>query len=409
MAVTYPHNVENLGAELRELRGCEAFWEWNRKVSSPGPTYFRDYINATYDNGVISEDTAETASKTSIENSVLPNAAAAHSSRKSDFENYFLGTFMAGLLVASDTDRAAGPIQYVYDSNLLATGEVQISDRLGIFALLREDMIVAAQTVLRNVVTPGAFTAGGANIGTLVLGFGPTFVDHALSGTLVFSVTDDTVGAVQLSLQNVLLDSDPLVDGTTVVQADNALMVGKQYEDGPTGMAIRLDLTAPVITGDAPGPAIFSVLSISTPSELDTNKGKIYIEVERFSGTGGNPDFKMRWYKDANFIPSNLIQTVSITGVVGSQVLNISGLGTSITVTFNRANAAARLPVVGNLDSDIVFDLLSPRIGDKWTIAIVNNYAGNYSTKIARRWRASLNTAAIPTIADAGAASVPMT
>jgi hypothetical protein len=398
-----------MGAELRVLRGPEAFWEWNRRVSSPGPTYFRDYINATYDNGIIADDTAETASKTSIENSILPNAAAAHASRKTDFENFFLGTFMAGLLVASDEDRSAGPIQYQYDSVLLATGEVQISQRLGIYALLRQDMIDNAESILENTVTPGAFTPGPANIGTLVLGFGPTFEDHTLSGTLVFRVIDDTVGAVQLSLQNVLDDNDPLVDGTTIIQADNSLTVGKQYQDGPNGVSIRLDLGAPVIAGDAPGPVIFSLLTINTPSELDTNKGIIYIQVERFDGLGGDPDFKMRWYKDANFIPANLIQTRSITGLVGTVVLNIQGLGTSITVTFSMTNAALRLPVVTDTDDDITFSLLSPRVGDRWSIGVVNNYAGNYATKIARRWRASLNSAAVPTIADAGAASVPMT
>jgi hypothetical protein len=207
----------------------------------------------------------------------------------------------------------------------------------------------------------------------------------------------------------VLIDSDPLVDGTTVIQADNPIRVGNDFEDGPIGVSIRLMLDTPVITGDAPGPVIFTVPIISTPSELDTNKGIIYIQVERFDGLGGNPDFKMRWYRDANFIPLNLIQTVNITGLAGVQLLNISGLATSVSVNFDRGNAALRLPLVGNTDNDIVFDIRSPRLGDRWSMVIVNNYAGNYATKIARRWRASLNSAGIPTIADAGAASVAMT
>lgn len=411
MPVVYPGTMEDLGAELRTLRGPEAFWEWNRRVSSPGPTYFRDYINQTYDNTVITEDTAETSSKTSLDQNVLPGAAQIHASRKTDFESFFLQTYLGGLLVASDEDKAAGPIQYLYDSVLLASGEVAILDRQGIWAALRDDMIANAQTILRNVVTPGALTPKPNNVGTLVIGTGPSFEDHCLSGSLVFTVVSDTVGAVQLSVQNVLLDTDPLVDGTTIINADNPLTVGRSYQDGPCGFSIRLDLGPVSILNDSPGPAIFSALTISTPSEVDTNKGNIYIEVERFSGTGSNPDFKMRWYKDANFLPSNLIQTRNISGLVGTEILNIAGLpgGTSITVTFDKANAAARLPVVGNTDSDIVFTIGSPRIGDKWTIAVANDYAGNFATKIARRWRASLPSAAVPTISDALAASVAMT
>ena len=216
------------------------------------------------------------------------------------------------------------------------------------------------------------------------------------------------MGTVSFSVQNIL--NAALVDGKTTIDADNALTIGQPFEDGPTGVNTTLSLGAIVVTGDD-GNMFTTTPVVSTPSEVDSDKGKHYIEVERKSGTGGNPDFTISWFKNANLAAENLVASLDVVGVTGTVGIVLNANSSSITDTFNKANAAIKLPVVGNKDSDIIFNIGSPRIGDTLTKTIANDFAGNFQTKLATRYQFSLPKAAATfnTISDALAASVPMT
>lgn len=384
------------------MRGLEATWEWFTKVSGAS-TYFKDFINAAYDNTVQAEDEQETSTKANMVSVIAPQLAAAHAAKLSEFQSDFFFDYLAGLLVAPSGD-AGQAITYEYDATLLATGQVSISRRGGILGLLRTDMVANAQTIRQNVVTLGALAAASVNVGTLAEA-SITSKDHTLAGTLHFVCVDDTVSAVKLEVS--LLLTTPLIDGTTLIDADNLLTVAKSFEDGPTGLGITLSLGSVVETGDGGG--IFSATTVTNPAEADSTKGKHHFEVERMSGTGGNPDFRVRWYSDAGL--TNLVATKDVTGVAGSIALTIPGTSSTIATTFDKTNAAAALPVVGDKDSDIVFDIKIPRLGDKWTKTVTNDESGNFATKIARRFRASLNSVANPgqTISDALASSTAIT
>lgn len=390
-----------LGIELATLRGIEAAWEWMNKVAG-SPTYFRDFINARYDNTIQNEDTAETLSKSSLESSVEPSLVSVHSARKSDFETYFFA-YLDAAAGTPDADIQAGAIGYTYDAVLAASSEFRISDRSGRFGFIRERMVAEAKNIIRNLVTLGSFTAGSANVGVLAdsLAAGD---DQLLTGTLNFIVTGDTVGAIDLSVTLTL--GTPLIDGSTTFSAENTLRVGKFFEDGQLGLQIQLDLGAVVETGDDGN--VFSATTVTNPAEGDSAKGRHFIEVERLAVGGGGPHFRVRWFRAGSLLATDKVTEVDVTGEAGSAVVTLIGSSSTISTTMDKAAAAIKLPVATNKDSDIVFDLKSPRIGDNWSKAVTNGEEGKFASKIARRYRAALlsgpaKSSTNPTAALAGA------
>ncbi len=210
------------------------------------------------------------------------------------------------------------------------------------------------------------------------------------------------MGATTLSVQ-LQLDQE-LIDGTTEVDADNDLTVGQNFEDGPTGLNLKLDLGSIVEAGD--DGAMFSATTITNPQSGDTDNGKIYIRVTR---QATSPIWLIEYFSDGSLTTLQGTDTSDTT--VGTDTITITGsAGTIFSTTFDRAAAAVQLPATGNTDSDITFDIVNPREGDRWTIPVTNDEAGNFATKLARNYRASLNSvAAGNTIVDADAASVSMT
>ena len=387
MAITYTgatSTIAQLGAELKGMRLLEAAYDWLTRVD--GSTYVRDLLNVAYVNSVADEDQAESDSKASLKDNISPDVLSKHAQRVSDFETYWLATYLAALTDAKQSDIDAGAITYLYNEALEETGEISVQDRTGMLGVLWKDVSAQRKKFIRNALTIGTLTANpaGTNVGVLVATT-KTGDDNTLGGTVNVACTDETVGAVKCSVGLTL--TLPLRDAslTAIREAEKELTVGKTFRDPITGMVLLLDLDTPVITGDAG--SIFSVLSVANPSGNDSDFGRYYIEVERMSGTGGDPDFRVRWYRLSNFtVAANLVATEDVTGVAGSVVLVISGNGSVITVTFSKTNAAAALPVVDDKDSDIIFDLKSPREGDSWTISIANDEAGKFATKFARRW-----------------------
>lgn len=404
MAINYVTLADQLGAELQTLRGVEAAWEFQTKVSGAS-TFFKDKINAAYVNTVQLDDDTETESKAALKVGVASPLASAHGTRLSDFETYFFAA-LDDILSTTPEDQV-GAIAYTYDSNLSADGEIKIENRTGRWAALREAMIADSESIRKNIVAAGAFSGDGGNLGVLT---SSAFAgeDHLLGGEVVFEVTDDTVGAIFLSVTNNL--TDPLINGDKTRVGDNSIKVGKSYEDGITALTIKLDLGAVVKTGD--GGTIFSTAPVITnPSENDSAKGQHFIEVERLAVGGGGPHFKMRWFREGTLTSVNLVTEIDITGEAGVEVVALQGSGSSISVTFDKAAAVIELPVLGNKDSDIIFDIKSPRIGDKYRLPVTNDESGLFATKIARRWAASLNSVADPgqTFDDTKAASIAQT
>jgi hypothetical protein len=404
MAVDYTALADQLGAELQTLRGVEAAWEWQTKVSGAS-TFFRDKINAAYDNTKQLDDDTETASKAALAIGVATPLASAHGTRLSDFENFFFAAL--DQILSTTPEDQIGAIAYTYDSNLLADGEVKIENRTGRWAALRAQMVADVESIRQNIVAAGAFTGDSGNLGVLT---SSAFQgeDHLLQGEIVFQVTDDTVGAVFLSVVNNLAST--LINGDLTRVADNAIKVGKSFEDGITGLTIKLDLGPVAKTGDD-GTIFSTVPVITNPSENDSAKGQHFIEVERLAVGGGGPHFKVRWFRSGTMAAADLVTEIDVTGETGTEVIALQGSGSSISVTFDKDAAVIKLPAVPNKDSDIVFDIKSPRIGDKYRLPVTNDESGNFATKIARRWPASLNSVANPgqTFDDTKAASIAQT
>ena len=396
MAVDYVNSFAQLGAELKNLRKLEAIWE--HSAFSDGATFSRRLLSAAYDDTDNIEDDALVVGKAGHKDSIGPASAANHESQKAIFESAFFPVLDAEIS-PSDDELAGGAISYNYDEALEASGQIKILERIGRFGVLRRRMISGSEDILKNTITPGAFTADGQNTGTLAqTGFSAE--DHTLTGELVFTVTDDTIDNLTLSVINVL--TKRLVDDTRQVEAERSIRVGQSFEEGQTGLTFTLSFNTPVEAGD--DGLMINTPVFTTPTESDTDRGKIYLKVTRQAGD----TWLIEWFNLGSRVASSLVQSTSTTTLIGTFAADMLGPGgMRVQFNFDRAAADTHLPVVGNTDSDISLDLVAPREGDRWTQVVTNDEAGNFASKLARRYRASLNSvAAGNTISDALAASV---
>jgi hypothetical protein len=425
MSYDHAKTGDTLGAELQCLRGMEATWEWFAKLSGAN-TYFKDKLNTVYANTVQAEDDTELASKMSLQDTSpgtgLPGAKGlavqakqAHDQRISDWEQYFFA-FMDYLLTTSAEDQAAGGIAYDYDSQLLQVGQVKILKRRGRFAALRTQMTADSKSVQKNTVSVSGFAGDSGNVGSLVAS-GLAGSDHSLAGQSVWVVTDDTVGAVKLS--QVLNLTTPLISsrrggsGASSEKqfvADNPVTVGQSSEDGETGLSGLLSLDSISITGD--GFSLFSSVVVSNPSEADSDKGNHYISVKHIAVGGAGPNWRISWYRSNNRSDTvDLVTTADITGESSTVAFTLNGSSSTITGTFSKANAFSNLPNLNDADTDIDFNIRSPRIGDTFRATVANDEAGNFASKLGRRYPVSLPSAASASTeyGQTKAASVAMT
>ena len=424
MAFDHTKMADTLGAELQALRGMEATWEWFSKLSGAN-TYFKDKINTVYDNTVQAEDDTELASKANLADTSpgtgLPGtsglaslAKAAHDNRVAAFEAYFFA-YMDVVLNTGQPDRDAGSITYGYDPQLLANGQASILTRQGRWAALSKQMTADSKVLKRNAVVVGTFAGDSGNIGS-ALSSSSTGSDHTFAGQVVLTCTDDTVGSVKmaavLNVTVALLSKRRGGNGASSesqIVGDNALQLGQPWQDGETGLAITMTLNTLSTTGD--GFTIFSAVAIATPTEADSAKGKHHIKVTHILVGGAGPNWQIDWFNSADRDPvADLVASVQITGEAGSVAFTMNGSGSTITGTFSKANAFANLPNLNDNDNDIVFDIRQPRIGDIFRYTVTNDEAGNFATKIGRRYPVSLpSDAAAVTYTDTKASSVAMT
>lgn len=304
-----------------------------------------------------------------------------------------------------DEDRAAGAIEYEYSDT---DGVIAIVKRRGIFGRLYHDMNLAAnaQYVTANAISFGTFTAEEGNRGATLTVTGMTGASRALTGTLVFECVDESVRAPKFSMKNRLsMPVPPDLWDAPEILGDNLLRCERQIVDGQLGLTITLTrpgLAAPSESGD--GGAMFSSSSVSTPSDADTDHGKIYITVRRDDAT---PTWIISWYRDSS--RSSLVQRVTTTTAVGSFTVDMTGAGgTRFQSTFDRAAANTALTSTGDEDSDIVFDIQTPRLRDRFTRTITNDEAGLFSTKLGRLFRADLPVSGSTAWTDSNASSISM-
>jgi hypothetical protein len=418
---------DTLGAELQCMRGMEAVWEWYTRVD--GSTFFKDKLNAVYDNSVQAEDDTELASKASLSDTspgtglpgsrgIATQAKSAHDSRISDFSAYFFAYMDKVLNTSADDQGVTGGISYEYDGGLLSNGQVSILKKHGRWAALVAQMSVDSKVLKKNAVSVTSFTGDSGNKGSLAAS-GMAGKDHTLAGELYMVVTDETVGAVKLSL--VLNFSkalpSPRVGGNgngteRRANADNPITVGQSFEDGETGFSVTLNLDTLSVTGD--GGSIFSSVVITNPVDGDSDHGKHFISVKHIAvGGGGTLDnWLVSWYRSNNRDDSlDLVTSIKIKGETGTVAFSMTGSGATITGTFSKANANTALPSLNDADTDIVFDIRSPRLGDVFRAQVSNDEAGNLATKLARRFPVSLpsDTSASSEYADSKAVSVSIT
>lgn len=311
--------------------------------------------------------------------------------------------FIAAGLSPSDKDRRAGAIEYEYDTT---NGVVSIVNRLGFLGALYNDMVTNGQKVVANAVTVGSLTAKSGNRGTLSAS-SKTALSHLLAGKLVFEVTDELVDAPKLSVVHEL--TLPTYDEETQIKADNNLQVDASFEDGPTGLSalfVRSGLASPTITGDAGSP-MFSSVVIDDPKEADMSGGVLQVKVTRMpAGTSGGI-WLVEFYRAsdrATKVGRFMTDTTSGTYAFDVTLTN----GTQVAGNFSRANAHTALPSDGDTDNDISIDIKTPRLGDRWTCDVTNDYAGSFATRIAQAWRISLPVSGSTLWTDAKAAAVSM-
>ena len=293
MAVDYPNTFPQFGAELRLTRKIQAIWEHSHFANNAN--FSKRLIKAEYDETINEEEIAETFAANFLEATLQNNFRSLHSAQLVAMETSFFTALDAEISLTA-TDLAAGAISYTY--NILTNGTVSIARRNGRYGVLRANMVADVETILQNNLVFGALVADVLNpgpAGSIVMAV-PTGEDHTLGGTFVLEVTDDTVSRPQLTV-NLDLTTE-LIDGITVIVADNNVTVDQTYQDGQTGLSslalTRPGLTAPTESGD--DGAMFSAHTIVSPTETDSAKGRIFIKVTRLDGT--TADFQVDWFSD---------------------------------------------------------------------------------------------------------------
>lgn len=394
-----------LGNMLSIGEGARRMWEYCRRINSSWPgsgnPFFKSVLNNIFANTSLDPDEAETLAKTVLQEEHGEDYRNTHNGWKTGALDGILMPFLGRRMDLDEGTIGEGAIVYEYDGTLRSqTGATTVTRRGGVLGTLARFMELAGESIRVNGVVLGAVTAQAGNRGVLAEASVGAGRSHALNGILVMHCTDDQIGRTEFTIENRL--TNPLPTEEETIEGDNTVLVtgeaaaGVDYEDGPLGVTLQLRYGPFVESGD--GGAIISGFAWTNPSDGDSDKGKLYMSIERVSAADTvNGIFEVALYRGANMaLEENLIGSKPIKSVSGSEVVNIPGPESNFSFTFDRAAADAALPSVGNEDVDIVFDQKVPRVGDVWTKVITNDEAGVFATKIAKMYRVSLAAATNP-------------
>ena len=385
-----------LGAALKNLRKIHVLREHVRLASDADHnrrTILSNEGQAAY-NTSDSEDARAYAEDVShFDDAMVPALESMYVDYRSTLEgqNSLFGV-LASELAASDEDIDADPIDYEY---LETDGVVTILRRLGILGKLHREMSRDGYVVVGNSVTAGSLIADPDNTGEIEITEGDVdaFFPNCPSGTFTFTVTDASLGAPKLSVSFTPTTAARFADGEGATEATNGfdLQLEKAYTDGKLGlngfMLSRADLDAPTEAGDTA--AIFSAWAVTTPQDGDSNEGTFYFTLYRQDST----TFILHVFNDDARALTNLVGQLSFTYVpAGTTSPTLTLLnGTSIDVTISHAAANTELPTSDDGPYDTAsISIGQVAVGDTWTLAVTNDYAGKFSTQLMNAWRAHL-------------------
>jgi hypothetical protein len=316
------------------------------------------------------------------------------------------GIIAVGLGLGS-ADFRSQPILYQYDQTL-TDGTINIVGTLGVLGLLNTDMILNGQYVTPCTMTPGSLTAISGNRGLINL-TSLTALSQVPTGTYWFVCTNEIVNACTFQVTEKLPLTVPLADGINVIFADNPLTAEKTFNDGSTGLRnvvlTRPGLASPALANNGSS-AIFSSVSFVNAQEGDMNRGVLYVRVTRQATAG--QEWLLEFFNNSSLTVkqgATVIGGTSGTTVISNFVLRS---GTVITFTFSNTNANTDLPSSTNTIT-VTMSINTPRLGDTWTLSIVNGYDGNFSAKIGSLFRWTPPTTGANHWTDSLAASLSVT
>ncbi len=380
---------------------------------------FKRLINDVYDNiSDPEEDDAETGSKSRLTVSVVRRLERIFRDRRADVLSEVLNTHFNSFLSvpASERNQGAG-FEYGYARD---DGQITITSRRGIIPELRQSMLdqsapAGAQSVVVGAPSSDTFEANAGNVGSLkgegilaasATGISLVLFEHALSGILHFRCSADVVGRTEFTLENALTDKLILAPSPSrqssrdTIFGNNRARAEKSFQDGHLAIAsLTVSYTDPVEGGTDPSD-VFSGTTITNHKGGDMDNGKIFARVQKTSAiASGDATDTLTW---SLFRNSGRTQQV---GVVTS--LGFSGVATGISITTTRgmvvvtnlvgANADGALPLKAST-YNVDFDIQAPRVGDRWTVALTEDFADSpFNEETAKSYLGSLPTAPVAT------------
>lgn len=395
-----------LGAELIILRKLHALREHARLADNAN--YNRRLLSRT--NGYGDTDNEEAKTKANAVNYfddvMVANLEEQYRGYRDVVEDAEAGFFyvLAAEIAAAKEDIEAAPLEYDHEDT---DGVITIKERRGMWGAFVRWMELNGHYVVANVVTPGSLTAGPGVVGDLT-GTTLTFKGHCPSGVFTFKCTNGSVSTPEFSVSLKIDTGSKLADGTERIDAASRLTLEKAFSDGETGcngvVLTRTKLTAPDKTGDAND--ILTNMEFGSPQDADCDGGVFYVTVQRLA----DDQWVIRFFDNSGRV-TGAVGAFPTSGTSGS--VSLSGVlagGTTVSFDFDKTEAHAQLPDVTDIDDDISFDIDTPRAGEEWTLAVTNDYAGVFQTKLLHVRRISFPTSGAGTlVTDSLATSVAVT
>lgn len=400
--------MSQLGAHLKNLRVFHVAREHMRLASSASNAR-RLLLTNSGDPAYSTTDTEEAAAfaqdVSHLDDEAAPALEDAFTAYRANVEEptSFFGVLAAEL--GLDAEDLGDPIEYAYDE---VNGATTIRSRSGPLGQWYEELVRQKYVVVANKITAGSLVADDDNTGSLEVTQVGTdrFFPNCPSGILTFRCTEAEISAPKFSVTLAIDGASKFADGETFLESENELQPEKEFTDGVLGIngliLSRTDLDAPTITGD--DGAMFTGMVIGNPQDDDCDEGVFYFSVFRDLA-----QYHLYVYNSTGRSNTSVVGAAHFDITTGTEVLNItcSG-GTTLEITFDHDAAAIQLPTTDDLDEDIAAQIAVFAEDDEFTMAVTNNYAGKFSTKLMHTWRVHLPSGPakptdIPTDALAGA------
>jgi len=286
---------------------------------------------------------------------------------KSDMEEYSVRGVMKEISGAT-----SGSV-LLYDYTVNSNGAVSL-EYDGILRTIFDAMTADAKTLLQNTVAAGALTAATGNTGTLSATTN-TPHEHCYDGDVI---TVRCLKGLDSTRETFIVESKYLG------RAANVLTVEEDWIDARLGIALKLDRT--IIDADAGvagGAAQVGTWALNGETSSNTDSGVLYGSISQVAGT----DYIYLWTSAAD---RDAADTTSSTLVASGSVLDVGG-GETVTLTQqNSSGLSGSVIITYAADRNFDVDLQVCVEGDRWTIALTNDYAGKLHTAIGHLWHISL-------------------